>query len=74
MPLKSPVWVRTILNHPSTSRDLLRREFLPAVPLYIEEDDSAKEAVKQVMEDIGNLLAQRMKAYKDGCREAGVAI
>ncbi len=33
MPLKSPVWVRTILNHPSTSRDLLRREFLPAVPV-----------------------------------------
>ena len=49
-------------------------ECLPAGPLYIEEDDSAKEAVKQVMEDIGNLLAQRMKAYKDGCREAGVAI
>ena len=58
----------TALRAPSTG------EFLPAVPLYIEEDDSAKEAVKQVMEDIGNLLAQRMKAYKDGCREAGVAI
>ena len=58
----------TALRAPGTG------EFLPAVPLYIEEDDSAKEAVKQVMEDIGNLLAQRIKAYKDGCREAGVAI
>ena len=58
----------TALREPGTG------EFLPAVPLYIEEDDSTKEAMKQVIEDIGSLLAQRMKAYKEGCCEAGVAL
>ena len=32
-PLHGPVMVRTLLNNPSSSRDLLRREFLPAVPV-----------------------------------------
>ena len=32
-PLRGPVMVRTILNNPSASQDLLRREFLPAVPV-----------------------------------------
>ena len=32
-PLQGPTMVRTILNNPSSSRDLLRREFLPAVPV-----------------------------------------
>ena len=32
-PLKGPTLVRTLLNNPAVSRDLLRREFLPAVPV-----------------------------------------
>ncbi len=32
-PMHGPVMVRTLLNNPSSSRDLLRREFLPAVPV-----------------------------------------
>ena len=32
-PLSGPVMVRTILNNPASSPDLLRREFLPAVPV-----------------------------------------
>lgn len=32
-PMHGPVMVRTVLNNPSVSRDLLRREFLPAVPV-----------------------------------------
>ena len=32
-PLQGPVMVRTLLNNPSASRDLLRREFIPAVPV-----------------------------------------
>jgi len=32
-PMHGPVMVRTLLNNPSASRDLLRREFLPAVPV-----------------------------------------
>ena len=32
-PLQGAVMVRTLLNNPAASRDLLRREFLPAVPV-----------------------------------------
>ena len=32
-PMHGPVMVRTLLNNPAASRDLLRREFLPAVPV-----------------------------------------
>lgn len=32
-PLQGPVMVRKILNNPVTSQELLRREFLPAVPV-----------------------------------------
>ncbi len=32
-PMQGPSMVRTLLNNPSVSRDLLRREFLPAVPV-----------------------------------------
>ena len=32
-PMHGPVMVRTLLNNPSASRDLLRREFIPAVPV-----------------------------------------
>ena len=33
LPLQGPVLVRTLLNNPVSSRDLLRKEFLPAVPV-----------------------------------------
>ena len=33
LPLQGPTLVRTLLNNPALSRDLLRREFLPAVPV-----------------------------------------
>ena len=32
-PLQGPTMVRTLLNNPAQSRDLLRKEFLPAVPV-----------------------------------------
>ena len=32
-PLQGPTMVRTLLNNPASSRELLRREFLPAVPV-----------------------------------------
>ena len=32
-PLQGPTMVRTVINNPVSSRDLLRREFLPAVPV-----------------------------------------
>ncbi len=58
----------TALRHPGTG------DFLPAVPLFIRADDSAKAAEQQIIDDIGGLLAMRMKAYRDGCREAGVPV
>ena len=33
LPLQGPVMVRVLLNHPAQSADLLRREFIPAVPV-----------------------------------------
>ena len=48
--------------------------FLPAVPLYIRADDSAKTGEARLTEDIGRLLAARMKAYVDGNRAAGLTI
>lgn len=32
-PMQGPVAVRTLINNPASSRELLRREFLPAVPV-----------------------------------------
>lgn len=58
----------TALRNPGTG------EFLPAVPLYIKAEDGAEEAEEKLIEDIGNLLAHRVKAYLDGCRAAGVKV
>lgn len=55
-------------------RDPATGEFLPAVPLYIRADDSARAAEVQLTEDIGKLLAERIRRYKTGCRAAGVKI
>ncbi len=48
--------------------------FLPAVPLYIKAEDSARAGEAQLTEDIGRLFAARMKAYIDGNRAVGLTI
>ena len=48
--------------------------YLPAVPLYIKAEGDAPEAEEKLIEDLGTLFAQRIKAYKDGCKAAGVAL
>lgn len=53
-------------------RDPATGGYLPAVPLYIKADESAKEAQASLFEDIGHLFALQIKAYMDGCKEAGV--
>ncbi len=58
----------------TATRQPVTGEFLPAYKLYIEADDSANSAEEQLIKDVGRLLAQRMKAYKEGCREAGVTV
>lgn len=55
-------------------RDPATREFLPAVPLFIQADDAAEQGEEKLIQDIGNLFARRMKAYMEGCREAGAAV
>ena len=55
-------------------RDPATGGYLPAVPLYIKAEDGAEEAEEKLIKDIGKLLAHRMKAYKDGCKKAGIAI
>ena len=55
-------------------RDPASGGYLPAVPLYRKAEDGAEEAEQGLIDDIGNLLARRMKAYVDGCKEAGVAL
>ena len=54
-------------------RDPTTRDYLPAVPLYIKAEDGAEEGEQGLICDIGNLLAKRMKAYMDGCKDAGVS-
>lgn len=55
-------------------RDPATGDFLPATPLYIKAEEGAAEAEQKLFDDIGNLLARRMKAYLDGCRKAGVEV
>ena len=54
-------------------RDPATGEFLPAVPLYIKADDSAEAGEEKLIEDIGKLLAERMRRYKAACAKAGIA-
>ncbi|MBQ6256244.1 MAG: hypothetical protein IJI53_04535 [Clostridia bacterium] len=55
-------------------RDPATGGYLPAVPLYIKAEDGAEEAEQKVIDDIGKLLAHRMKSYIDKCKEAGVEV
>ncbi|MBR1565150.1 MAG: hypothetical protein IJ649_00165 [Oscillospiraceae bacterium] len=58
----------TALRDPGTG------DFLPAVPLYVKAEDIAPEAEEKLISDIGNLFARHIKAYKQGCKKAGVKI
>lgn len=55
-------------------RDPATGDFLPAVPLYIKAEDGAEEAEEDLIEDIGKLLAQRIKQYKARCKAEGISI
>lgn len=54
------------LRNPATG------DFLPAVPLYIKTKDGGEAAEAGMLADFGKLMAKRIKAYRDGCRKAGV--
>ncbi len=55
-------------------RDPATGEFLPAVPLYIKAEDGAEEAEEKLIEDIGKLMAERIRRYKAACEAAGVSM
>ena len=42
--------------------------FLPAVPLYIRDENGAGKAEEKAVEGIAHLLALRMKQYADAVR------
>ena len=53
-------------------RDRATGGFLPAVPLYIKADDSAIAGEEKLIQDLGKLLAQRMRRYKEECAAQGI--
>ena len=55
-------------------RDPATGGYIPATPLYIKADEGTVKAEQKIIEDIGNLFALRIKAYMDGCKEAGVEV
>lgn len=55
-------------------RNMGTSEFLPAVLLYIEAEDSAAAALENLEQDLGNLLGQRVRMYKEQCAAAGIVI
>ncbi len=68
---KKPEYIQigfTALRDPETGG------YLPAVPMYIEADDSARAAEAHLVEDIAKLLADRMRRYQQECEAAGVPV
>ena len=55
-------------------RDPATGGYLPAVPLYIRAEEGAEEAEEWLITDLGRLMADRMRRYKEGCKAAGVSI
>ena len=58
----------TAMRDPSTGG------FLPAVPLYIKAEDGAAAGEEALIDDIGKLLAARMRLYRQECERAGIPI
>ena len=57
-------------------RDPVTGEYLPAVPLYIREEDRGKVhgPIPEEDSELGKTLAGLMQEYVDGCKAAGVSI
>lgn len=52
-------------------RDPATGDFLPAVPLYIEETPDAKESEAAMIRDISKVFAEKMKQYMESGKAAG---
>ena len=55
-------------------RDPMTGGYLPAVPLYIKADETARLSEQHLIDELGHLFAHQMKAYEEGCQKAGVVI
>ncbi|MBR6569519.1 MAG: hypothetical protein IKK75_03610 [Clostridia bacterium] len=55
-------------------RDPATGDYMPAVPLYIKAEDGADAGEEKLVEDVGKLLADRMRRYREACEAAGVAV
>ena len=55
-------------------RDPKTGGYLPAVPMYIRADDGAKAAQAELVQDIGKLLADRMRRYRQACQAAELQV
>lgn len=47
----------------TAARDPATKEFLPAVPLYIEKTEESAQSEAALVQDLGKLLAHRMRQY-----------
>lgn len=54
-------------------RDPITGNYLPSVPLYIKADSMAQAQEESLIDDIGKLLADKMRRYKAACEAAGVS-
>jgi len=45
-------------------------KWLESAPMFVREEDVQKVQAERLEEDIGALLAGKMKEYMDGCRRA----
>lgn len=57
----------------TSMRDPATGNFLPAVPLFIEATEEAKESEAAVIKDIGSVFADKMKQYIDAGGMVGSA-
>ena len=48
------------------ARDPITREFQPAVPLYIRATPEAIQSEREMIGDIADVLAEKMKQYNEG--------
>lgn len=55
-------------------RDPRTREYLKCVPLYVEATEGMIEGERQLIADIGGVLAEKYREYVEACEKAGATV
>jgi len=55
-------------------RDPITGNYLPSVPLYIKADSMSQAQEESLIEDIGRILADKMRRYQTACTAAGATV